>query len=95
MSKSATNCKTKKTISLPEYSGINQNMVNQLDDLLSVIELNKAKHSLIKLFFEYIHLNADYVETLPEDFGETSRDLYALYNFLTNLAGEFEEEGRS
>ena len=88
MSKSTTIYKAKQTICVPEYSKINQNIVNQLDDLLSEVELKKVKHSLTKLFFEYINLNVDYIEALPEDFGDTANDLYFLYNFLTNIDNE-------
>lgn len=87
-SQEITSCNGQNIVTLPAYSKINQNIVNQLDDLLSEVELKKVKHSLTKLFFEYINLNVDYIEALPEDLGDTANDLYFLYNFLTNIDNE-------
>lgn len=74
-----------KTIDLPENSKLNNEIIEQLDNLISFSPPSALRKSLLRVYLPFlIHEH----EALPMDFGDLASDMYMLVEFLTRVEEE-------
>lgn len=76
-----------KSIVLPDNSKVTQELVNQLDNLVSFSPPGTIRKSILKVYLQFI-INEH--EALPIDFDEIACDLYMLIDFLTRAEEEMQ-----
>ncbi|MEP1779743.1 hypothetical protein [Reichenbachiella sp.] len=70
----------RKKFSLPEESKVTQEVIEQLDNLISFSSPKALRKSLLKVYLQFI-INEH--EALPTDFDDIACDFYMLVEFLT------------
>lgn len=77
----------RKKFSLPEHSKVTQEVVEQLDNLISFCPPEALRRSLLKVYLQFI---IDEHEALPIDFDDIACDFYMLIEFLTMAEEEMQ-----
>lgn len=78
-----------KKFTLPERSGITQEMINQLDLLVSRSSPDAIRKSILQVYMRYII--SDY-DALPGDFEDIACDFYLLIEFFTRVEEEMQQQ---
>ena len=76
------------SITLPDYHRVNQKMVERLSNFIDGVRPNQLKDGLTSILLQYlVHEH----HSLPMDFDDVACDLYILFDFLTALEKELQE----
>ncbi|MEO9850328.1 MAG: hypothetical protein ABJH72_24595 [Reichenbachiella sp.] len=77
---------------LPKNTKVTQEMVSELDNMLSFTPPQQLKHSLLKIYMLYLISEHD---VLPGDFEDIATDFYFLVEFFTTAEKEMNKTHES
>ncbi|WP_156140708.1 hypothetical protein [Sporocytophaga myxococcoides] len=80
------NQENQQTIVLKEDTVLNQHIIDQLDELLSLVPPQELMQTVIYVFFMYIYYAEN--DVYDSDLKATSENFYLLYDFLTHVDNE-------